>query len=56
MWRSCERFSIRPDIFEKLPVQLRTYLLAYNNVREHEEAQLVKGLAHAASLGRIPGI
>lgn len=46
VWRACERFKLNPYKFYKLPCEKQAELIAFNQVREHEEIELVHGPIH----------
>lgn len=43
VWRACERFQLDPDEFEDLSKRKQALLIGYNQLREHEEAELAYG-------------
>jgi len=41
--RACERFNYDPDDFDDFPLTKRENLIAYNQIREYEEAEMAYG-------------
>lgn len=40
IWRACERFGLKPwEDWDDLPLDVKADMLAYNQIREHEEAE-----------------
>ena len=37
IWRACERFGYDPETFDDFPREKQKQLIAYNQIREHEE-------------------
>lgn len=41
IWRACERFNIDPDKWSDYNVDKQSNLIAFNQIREIEEAQSI---------------
>jgi hypothetical protein len=47
IWRSCERFKLDPRNWDELDIAFQADLIAYDQIRQVEEQELVYGPAKA---------